>query len=125
MILPSWKLIGLIGLALVSVALAPAADPTFDKQGVAFLKTHCLNCHSGERPKAELSLSKYNDAKSLIPDRKTWQRVVEVVQSGEMPPANKPRPELAEAEQFLKLVKSIFDEADKTAKPDPGRAKRR
>ena len=121
MISPSWKLIGLIGLALVSVGLAPAADPTFDKQGVAFLKSYCLNCHSGDRPKAELSLSKYNDAKSLVRDRKTWQRVVEVVQTGEMPPANKPRPELAESEQFLKLVKSIFDEADKTAKPDPGR----
>ncbi len=100
---------------------AVAAEPTFQGEGVAFLKTHCLNCHSGEKPKADLSLSQFTDDASLIKDRKTWNRVREVIQAGEMPPASRPQPTATDREAFTKLVVGVFDHFDKTAKPDPGR----
>lgn len=106
---------------LLSASSVSAADPNFDKQGLDFLESHCLSCHSGERPKAELSLAKFTDKDSLIPARKTWQRVIDVVQSGEMPPQNRRQPELKEREEFLAIIEGIFEEADRNAKPDPGR----
>jgi len=109
-------------LALFALAVpVSAAEPSFQGEGVAFLKTHCLNCHSGEKPKAELSLSKFTDDASVIKDRKTWNRVREVIQSGEMPPESRPQPTADQKQAFTKLVAGVFDQFDKTAKPDPGR----
>ncbi|MBN9520946.1 DUF1592 domain-containing protein [bacterium] len=93
----------------------------FAAEGVAYLKKHCLSCHGDTRPKADLSLTKYTTAESLLKDRKVWQRVQEVIHGGEMPPESRPRPAPGESEAFLKTVGGIFDHHDRTAPPDPGR----
>src|SRR3954451_572271 len=74
----------------------PKTEPAFKTEGVAFLKKHCLSCHSGEKPKADLALDKFTDDASLLKNRKTWQSVLDAVKGGEMPPANKPKPAVAE-----------------------------
>ena len=102
-------------------AAEPTAAPAFRTAGVAFVEKYCLSCHSGDRPKADLNLKPYADDAALLKDRKTWQRVVEVMRAGEMPPKNKPQPMTTEAEAFAKLVEGVFEHADRTAKPDPGR----
>lgn len=106
----------------LSCAPAVAAEPpTFRAAGVAFLEKYCLSCHSGERPKADLNLKPFADEASLLKDRKTWDRVVEVLKSGEMPPKNKPQPMTTDVEAFTHLVTGVFEHADRNAKPDPGR----
>ncbi len=127
--LPRILLVGLLApAALVAVAgLTPTpAQPAseakaFAAEGVAYLKKHCLSCHGDTRPKADLSLTKYTTAESLLKDRKVWQRVQEVIHSGEMPPEPRPRPAPGESDDFLKTVGGIFDHHDRTAPPDPGR----
>ena len=96
-------------------------EPTFATEGSGFLQKHCLSCHSGDKAKADLRLDKYRDEAAVIKDRKTWQRVLDVLQSGEMPPPSKPRPGLAEVENFTKLIGLIFKQHDESTKPDPGR----
>src|SRR6476469_1212424 len=71
---------------------AEKANAAFKTEGVAFLKKHCLACHSGEKPKADLALDKYADDVALLKDRKTWARVLDVLKAGEMPPPAKPQP---------------------------------
>jgi len=104
-----------------AVAAQPKAEPTFTADGIAFLKKHCLSCHSGEKPKADLALDKFADDASLLKDRKTWARVVDVLKAGEMPPAAKPQPSATERDGFMQLVQDVFEKHDRTAKPDPGR----
>ena len=108
LLLPSW---------------CPAEDspPDFSKTGVAFLKQHCLECHSGDKPKAELSLSSFLDNSSVVRKRTTWESVLKMVESGEMPPETKPKPDIKEIEAFTALARAIFEHHDKNAKPDPGR----
>ncbi|HEX4613791.1 MAG TPA: DUF1592 domain-containing protein [Urbifossiella sp.] len=100
---------------------AAPAGKAFAAEGVAYLKKHCLACHGDTRPKADLSLTKYTTAESLLKDRKVWQRVQEVVHGGEMPPEPRPHPAPGESEAFLKTVGAVFDHHDRTAPPDPGR----
>lgn len=95
--------------------------PDFAKQGVAFLKAHCLECHSGAEPKAELALDTYRDTESLVKQRKVWENVLRVVATGEMPPKSRVRPPLVDSEKFTDHVKAVFDYADRHARPDPGR----
>ncbi len=104
-----------------SHCLAAAPGPEFSPIGRAFLEKHCLKCHSGNEPKAELSLEPYRSSSSLIKQRKVWNNVRKMITTGEMPPKGKPQPTVSEAAVFVDLVKAVFDHADKNAKPDPGR----
>ncbi|MCE9534779.1 MAG: DUF1592 domain-containing protein [Planctomycetes bacterium] len=119
------KTIRNLSLLLVSSVSANlyAAEPApeFGKTERAFLEKHCLACHGGKTPKAEVSLEAFRDSASLLKQRKVWDNVLKMIASGEMPPKEKPRPTITEVESFAKLVKSVFDHADKNAKPDPGR----
>lgn len=96
----------------------PPAD--FAKVGVGFVEKHCLHCHSEKVHKADLTLHKYRDEASVLQNRKVWTNVVQMVQSGEMPPKGRPRPMAADVEAFLKSVNGVFARADKGAR-DPGR----
>ncbi|MFO0825566.1 MAG: DUF1592 domain-containing protein [Gemmataceae bacterium] len=99
----------------------PKAEPTYKTDGAAFVKKHCISCHSGPKPKADFSLDQFTDDASILKDRKAWNRVLDVLKAGEMPPDPKPKPTATELEAFTKLVGGIFEKYDRNAKPDPGR----
>ena len=42
-----------------------------------FLKSYCIDCHSGEKPKAKFDLSGYVDLKSVVGDPRHWELVLE------------------------------------------------
>jgi mono/diheme cytochrome c family protein len=88
---------------------------------VAFLQKHCLHCHGEKTKRADLALHVYRDEAVVLKDRKTWENVLHVVRSGEMPPKKRPRPDAAEVAAFLGSVEAIFARADRNARPDPGR----
>ena len=121
----------MIALPLATFALAIVAGtlkglhasepPDFRSVGVPYLEMYCSKCHGAESPEAEIALTVFTDAESLTKQRKIWSNVTKQLQSGSMPPDGNPRPSTAETEIFLDLVRTIFDHADKNAKPDPGR----
>src|SRR4051794_1016098 len=78
----------------------PAVQTTFARDGVAFLARHCIACHNPKKKKADLVLEVYKDEAGLLKDRKKWQTILGVLESGEMPPQTRPRPPLAEVEAF-------------------------
>ncbi|MEZ6143066.1 MAG: DUF1592 domain-containing protein [Zavarzinella sp.] len=92
----------------------------FAKEGTAFLQKYCISCHGEKKQSAELALHTIVDEKSLLAARKKMGSVQRVLHAGEMPPKNRPQPTVAEREEFLKLVKTTFELADRNAKPDPG-----
>src|SRR5262249_30802368 len=120
-------LASVVALGLLGRAPSPAAaddkkqPPTFAKDGVAFLKTHCVHCHNDKTKKAGVSLHTFTDDESLVKGRKVVARVVEVLKHGEMPPRERKQPLTSEVETFLATVKAVLDAADRNAKPDPGR----
>ncbi len=101
--------------------LSDSEVPVFSERGVPFLEQYCLDCHSGEQPAAEVSLDVYHDTRSLIENRDVWERVLDMIISGHMPPAEAEQPPLPVWEQFVDDIESIFEESDRTAPPDPGR----
>lgn len=113
--------VAFVFLLLPSWSPAQEPSPDFSKAGVLFLKKHCLECHSGDKPKAELSLTGFVDNASVVKKRKTWESVLKMVEAGEMPPDDKPQPTAKEIEEFASLTRAVFEHHDKNAKPDPGR----
>lgn len=86
-----------------------------------FMNAHCVSCHGPTKKKADLVLHTYVDATSLVKGRKTIQQALEMVTAGEMPPEDKPQPTADEVEAFAEALGELYAEADKDAKPDPGR----
>jgi len=114
----------IVVLIIMVASPAIAADvpmPDFARDARPFLEKHCLDCHGGKEPKAELTLDSFRDSMSVVRQRKVWDNVLKMVSSGEMPPKEKPRPTVADVEQFVRNVRGVFDHADRNAKPDPGR----
>lgn len=55
----------LLAFLVISSSAGPsiAEDaPDFAKAGAPFLKQHCVECHSGKEPKAELALDVFQDS---------------------------------------------------------------
>lgn len=112
------------GGMIASGGVSSAADgpvPQFAPAGRAFLEKHCLSCHAGKMPKGEISFEAFRDSGSVVKQRKLFDTALRLIATGEMPPKDRPRPTVAEAEAFTDLVRQVFDHADRTAPPDPGR----
>ena len=110
-------------LTLVTFTANPGEKDTsdFSQNGASFLEQHCFSCHTGDQPAADLSLDAFTDNPSLIKNREIWERILDMVTTGQMPPSDSDQPSLEESESFVTHVEAIFEHADCTAKPDPGR----
>lgn len=114
-------------LILVFVLTAFTANPgeeetsVFAQEGLPFMEKYCFSCHTGDQPAAEISLDVFSDERALIENRDIWDRVLDMVATGYMPPAESDvQPPLEASEAFVAHIESIFEHADRTAKPDPG-----
>ena len=115
-------------LILVLILIAFAANPggeeisSFSQEGLPFLKKYCFSCHAGDAPAAELALNVFSDDLSLIENRDVWDRVLDMVTTGYMPPSeSEHQPTIEASDAFVAHIEAIFEHADRTAKPDPGR----
>lgn len=116
--------------ALLSMGRAPArADENetgtqagqaaaFERDVVGFLKKHCFACHAGDERKGDVSFERFaelaapNYDNAVQRDRKLWEKALELIRSGEMPPEERPRPEPAEidaAQQAIEQALARFD----------------
>ncbi len=114
----------LLIVVLCAIGVPCAADdaaPSFAPAGVDFLKKHCAKCHTDGKSEGSLTLDRYVDTQSLIRGRKTWLAILKRIESSEMPPEEEPQPTKDEVDAIGKLVRSIYEDADRKAKPDPGR----
>ena len=111
-------------LILIAFAAKPGEEPPsgFAQEGLPFLKKYCFSCHAGDEPAAELALNAFSDDLSLIENRDVWDRVLDMVTTGYMPPSeSEHQPTMEASDAFVAHIEAIFEHADRTAKPDPGR----
>lgn len=97
---------GLTGVLLAASLVAAAAVPGDDDGAWAFLDRHCLDCHGGALPEADLSLERLGDDLADEATAAAWTRVVERVDRREMPPHDaRELPDDAAREAFVALVR--------------------
>ena len=86
-----------------------------------FLETYCIDCHGKDKPKGDLDLGAYPTADSVAKDLENWERVLEQLGSGAMPPAKAKRHPTAEARRdvidWIQTIRRL--EASRNA-GDPG-----
>lgn len=65
---------------------ASAADPTFKDNIRPLLEQHCFKCHNTQKQKGGIDLTPFDSEGSVLKKHKLWERVVEQIETHEMPP---------------------------------------
>ena len=94
---------------------------SFERDVQPLLANNCGACHNDQLASGGLDLAKFSSASSIIQHRDGWERIVQKVRTGEMPPEGLPRLPAAQIETLVKFVQGEFEKADRNVKPDPGR----
>ena len=94
---------------------------SFQKNIKPLLAEYCFACHGNGKKKGDVTLDEWPDDAAAVHDFATWQRVLKMVQTGEMPPENKPQPSPAERARLAKWIETEVLRLD-CDHPDPGRA---
>jgi hypothetical protein len=112
-----------LAAALLQSGLAMAAVDTagFEKNVKPILKNTCSGCHNATVTSGGVNLVPYMEASTVAEDRPSWDKILEKIESGEMPPKGFPRPPQAQVASLTKFIHGEFDKADALIKPDPGR----
>ena len=99
------RLCFLIIVCLFGVAPASAAEP-FE----AFLKKHCVRCHSSQKEEGDIRIDRLSrDFKAGV-DTHHWAEALDKVNSGEMPPEDEPQPTQDEITAFVTNLNSLLKE---------------
>ncbi|MBI2689448.1 MAG: DUF1592 domain-containing protein [Acidobacteria bacterium] len=106
--------------AALLVAQGPV-KPGFDHSVQPLLNKNCLACHNDRVQSGSVNLAPFTNPATLLTAREDWEKVVQKVRSGEMPPKGLPRPSVEQINAFTTFIEAEWEKADKNVKPDPGR----
>lgn len=115
------------GLLTILLAIGPKTASSQDVPAIrtAFLKAHCLDCHTGKSAEAGFDLTTLG---ADLADKKTehfWVRVFDRVQAGEMPPKDAERPPAAATKKFLQTTGAWIRAAQQARAAKIGRVQSR
>jgi mono/diheme cytochrome c family protein len=96
---------------------SPDASPAAPYRAV--LDQYCVVCHNEQLHTADLVLSKM-DVANVGEGAAEWEKVVDKLRTGAMPPAGVPRPDKATYDSFTAFLETSLDRAA-AAHPQPGR----
>jgi hypothetical protein len=106
----------LIFFCFISALCMPAAtqsDAEYEKTVQPFLAERCSLCHNAKLKTAGLNIEQPADG--------AWERILEKLRTGQMPPKGLPRPPAADVKQVTAWIEARLAAADRNRKPDPGR----
>jgi hypothetical protein len=93
----------------------------FEKSVKPILKNTCSGCHNATLVSGGVNLLPYMEASTVAEDRASWEKILQKIESGEMPPKGVPRPPQAQITALTGFLHGEFEKADALVKPDPGR----
>ncbi|MFM8476873.1 MAG: c-type cytochrome domain-containing protein [Planctomycetaceae bacterium] len=107
--LPVWLL-----CCTTSIAQQPAdfteLQQQFRQTQQGVLQKYCLDCHSTAAQQGDLDLERFQSVADIRADVVPWQRVLEVLDDGEMPPAEaEHQPTAAQKTTLRNWVRALLD----------------
>lgn len=88
-----------------------------------FFRNHCLECHDSDTMKGDFDIEKILSDFN-INFHKKWARIILRLEAGDMPPENKPKPNIDQKKEALIKVKKLLAMEGQKARKD-GRVKMR
>jgi len=86
-----------------------------------FLKSHCFACHGASKQEAKLDLRGYTSLESVVKNHRVWERVLERLEAGEMPPEKATKqPAPHERRAIIEWIGALRDDVAQRNAGDPG-----
>jgi mono/diheme cytochrome c family protein len=111
------KVLTVASVVLVAAAPLYAAPPALEQR--ALLDQYCVTCHNQKTKTAGLMLDKL-DVNNVAAGAEAWEKIIQKIRGGMMPPVGMPRPDRAALDAFISSLESQLDQAY-FAKVNPGR----
>ncbi len=109
-------------VALLLAAWAPvAAEGEFSRDIRPLIQRYCLSCHSTSQKIGELDLERFSDEAAVRRDLQVWTGVIDMVESGQMPPEASLQPSAAERLELLEWARGLLEAEARARAGDPGR----
>ena len=86
---------------LISARAANTPQATLDAKHRAFFKDNCLSCHNAEKQKGKVRLDDIAFSVDTVEKADLWQKVLNSINSGDMPPEDEKQPDAAAKTDFL------------------------
>jgi hypothetical protein len=111
----------------VALVVGPARGAAVDQELVArdFIDRHCSSCHNDVDREGGLDLTSLQYTPSNPDNFAVWVKLHDRVQTGEMPPKEKKRPDAGEMAAFIRHVSSTLIASEEALVAQSGRATRR
>ena len=114
----------LIACVFFCSPLAQAAEPLrvhLDETQRAFFNDYCVKCHNAEKHKGKLRLDDISFVIDTVEQADRWQKILNQLNSGEMPPADAKQPERKRKIEFLDALSQTLVRARKVIGDQGGR----
>ena len=115
------------GGARILAAAEPVAQADFQRLEQPFtgdvrslLTRYCHECHAGKRLEADVDLAAYATLADVRKQPKVWQKVAEMLDSGQMPPKDSKQLTAEERAQLQRWVRSFLTLEASARAGDPG-----
>ena len=110
-----------VALALFVGRTAPIFSQSDEFESIVrpVLTGTCANCHNDRVASGGLTVTGLMSAGSLVDQRATWEKVLQRLRAGDMPPAPVARP--AQLPAMVAYIERALERADASTRPDPGR----
>lgn len=121
-----WILLSATSVLVFAHPRLAAKDPDFASleepfgQARALVHRYCAECHSPERAEAEIDLTAFDTFSKVQEQPETWQKVGEMLEDGQMPPEDAPKPTDEEQRFLHSWVWRFLKEEAKRNAGDPG-----
>lgn len=92
----------------------------FDGTALPLVKQYCLKCHSTEEQQGDLDLERFTKFDEVRKAQPIWQKVVEMLDNGEMPPKKSRQLSVVERKQLRDWARSYLDAEARANAGDPG-----
>ena len=85
-----------------------AAEPAMDAKHRTLFKDHCVSCHNAEKQKGKFRIDDLPFTLSNVETAEKWQKVLNAMNSGEMPPEDEKQPPNAAKADFLDDLSNVM-----------------
>ncbi|MFK7789538.1 MAG: DUF1592 domain-containing protein, partial [Phycisphaeraceae bacterium] len=98
----------------------------YEKIIAPYFEQHCVRCHGPEKSKGKITVHSLNGDLSLGQELDKWESILDMLEFGEMPPADQPQPKAAETQAVIKWIESgMRDYVEKVSAEAPEAKTRR
>ena len=113
--------LSLTSLALAANAPVPSGPVTLDGHIQPVLKQFCFDCHNPEKKKGDVDLTELMKQPKLEENHEAWEKIAELIASGEMPPEKKPQPNATQRDLVLHFIEGRLTQLDCKLEINPGK----